>query len=249
MMKSFYEAKGMSKHRAGFGAIFNNTVNVCKYHYEKYGNSDILIKNDEINELFKTNISYGLDEYVNDLETEYDQSGYPNDSNAHVICDKEAVLSKNKIYNMFFELRDLDYFESKRTMLIDDKTLSIHLRGTDKQTEVRPPTPFEIYQSIKGMMDKNDIDNIFLATDDVRYQDFIISKFGKIVRFLDDKEISSNGQPLHLRNMDRSILNKQLMTDVYLMSKSKFFLYCFSNVSYLALTLGINDFHKIDCLN
>jgi hypothetical protein len=51
-MKSFYRASGMDKNRAGFGAIFNNTINVCKYHYEKFNNKDIFIDNKEINEIF-----------------------------------------------------------------------------------------------------------------------------------------------------------------------------------------------------
>ena len=40
-----------------------------------------------------------------------------------------------------------------------------------------------------------------------------------------------------------------MVLDAYLLSETKYFLYCFSNVSYLALTMGINNFKKIDCIN
>ena len=84
--------------------------------------------------------------------------------------------------------------------------------------------------------------------DDMFYIDKIISRFGNIVKYYKDKTISLDGRPLHFID-DRTKLNKELMTDVYLLSESKYFLYCFSNVSYLALTMGINNFKKIKCIN
>jgi len=246
-MKSFYRASGMNKNRAGFGAIFNNTVNVCKYHYEKFNNNNIFIDNNEINEIFYTKEINNKDEYLYDLEKSYD-SMYPNPSNAHVICDIERVKEKNKIFNIFFKLKDIEYYEFEKNKYINDKTLSIHIRGTDKSSEVTPPNIEYIFSSIQEMIDNNEIDNIFLATDDMFYIDKITSRFGNIVKYYKDKTISLDGRPLHFID-DRTKLNKELMTDVYLLSESKYFLYCFSNVSYLALTMGINNFKKIKCIN
>jgi hypothetical protein len=247
-MKSFYRASGMNKNRAGFGAIFNNTVNVCKYHYEKFNNNNIFIDNNEINEIFYTKEINNKDEYLYDLEKSYDNSMYPNPSNAHVICDIEKVKEKNKIFNIFFKLKDIEYYEFEKNKYINDKTLSIHIRGTDKSSEVTPPNIEYIFSNIQEMIDNNEIDNIFLATDDMFYIDKITSRFGNIVKYYKDKTISLDGRPLHFID-DRTKLNKELMTDVYLLSESKYFLYCFSNVSYLALTMGINNFKKIKCIN
>ena len=247
-MKSFYRASGMNKNRAGFGAIFNNTVNVCKYHYEKFNNNNIFIDNNEINEIFYTKEINNKDEYLYDLEKSYDNSMYPNPSNAHVICDIEKVKEKNKIFNIFFKLKDIEYYEFEKNKYINDKTLSIHIRGTDKSSEVTPPNIEYIFSNIQEMIDNNEIDNIFLATDDMFYIDKITSRFGNIVKYYKDKTISLDGRPLHFID-DRIKLNKELMTDVYLLSESKYFLYCFSNVSYLALTMGINNFKKIKCIN
>ena len=64
-----------------------------------------------------------------------------------------------------------------------------------------------------------------------------------------EKNVSKDGRPIHFDLSNRKKLNQELMIDVYLLSKSKYFLYCFSNVSYLALIMGIHDFDKIDCVN
>jgi hypothetical protein len=246
-MKSFYKANGMDKKVCGFGAIFNNTINVCKYHYEKFNNNDIFIDNDEINELFETK-DVNKSEYSYDLEKSYDDSMYPNPSNAHVLCDIESVKEKNRILNMFFKLKDIEYYEVEKNKYINDKTLSIHIRGTDKSSEINPPNINSIFSKVQEMIDNNEIDNIFLATDDIFYINNMISRFGSIVKYRKNKKISFDGRPLHFID-DRTELNKELMIDVYLLSESKYFLYCFSNVSYLALTMGINNFKKIKCIN
>jgi hypothetical protein len=246
-MKSFYRANGMDKKVCGFGAIFNNTINVCKYHYEKFNNNDIFIDNDEINELFETKV-VNKSEYLYDLEKSYDESMYPNPSNAHVLCDIESVKEKNRILNMFFKLKDNEYYEVEKNKYINDKTLSIHIRGTDKSSEINPPNINSIFSKVQEMIDNNEIDNIFLATDDIFYINNMISRFGSIVKYRKDRKISFDGRPLHFID-DRTELNKELMIDVYLLSESKYFLYCFSNVSYLALTMGINNFKKIKCIN
>ena len=248
-MKSFYKAVGMSKTHAGFCAIFNNTVNVCKYHFEIFNNNDILIQNDEINELFETKKIEDVSEFSFDLEKSYDDSKYPNPSNAHVICDYDLVKEKNKIYNLFFKLKNIEEYEVEKDKYINNNTLSIHLRGTDKSSEVTPPDLNFIYKKIDEMLRLySNIDNIFLATDDIYYVNNLQSRYGDKLRFRKDKKISIDGGPIHFIE-DRTLINRELMIDVYLLSQSKYFLYCFSNVSYLALTLGINNFIKIDCLN
>jgi hypothetical protein len=249
-MKSFYRAigPGMNKNWAGFGSIFNNTVNVCKYHYEKFNNFDVLIEHDEINCIFETPVISDKSEYTYDLEKSYDESMYPNPSNAHVLCNVEQVKEKNKIFNMFFKLKDLEYYELERSKYINDKTLAVHIRGTDKCSEIVPPNLDHIFLKVQEMIDENEIDNIFLATDDMYYVNSMKLKFGDIVKYRETNTISLDSCPIHLIE-DRTKINKEVMIDIYLLSESKYFLYCFSNVSYLALTMGINNFKQINCLN
>jgi hypothetical protein len=55
-MKSFFRSEfpTMRPSSAGFGAIFNNSLNICEYHYKKYKNLDFLVQVDEISDLFNT---------------------------------------------------------------------------------------------------------------------------------------------------------------------------------------------------
>lgn len=247
-MKSYYKASGMPKCKAGFCAIFNNTINVCKYHYETFENDDVLILNEEINKLFYTKKINNSSEFLFDLESSYDNSKYPNPSNAHVICDHDLVKEKNKIFNIFFKLKDIEDYDIEKDKYIDENTLSIHIRGTDKSSEINPPDLNSIFRKIDNMISINNIKTIFLATDDIFYLNNLKLKYGDMIKYRTEKKISTDGRPIHFID-DRTIINKELMIDVYLLSQSKYFLYCFSNVSYLALTIGINSFNKIDCLN
>ncbi len=249
-MRSVYSSRGMTKNHAGFCVIFNNCINVCKLHQEKFNNSDVLVDVPEINNLFNLRNIKDLP-YTYDIESVFVdlvvKGLYDNSSNAHVICDSDKLIAKNKIYNEFFELKNIEDYEKEALKFIDDKTLAIQLRGTDKHNEVTPPSVEQIESHIKQMLSNNTINSIFLSTDDIVYQNLLIEKFGDIVKYR-DKDISMNGNPLHFID-DRTELNKDLMMDIYLLSKSKYFLYSFSNVSYLALTIGINNFEKIKCLN
>jgi hypothetical protein len=237
----------MKKEVAGFGAILNNCINVCSYHFDKFGNYKIRIDVDEINEIFNTpDIT---SEGYFDIETDFNNfvlSGlYDNSSNAHVICDYKKVLRKNLVFEKLFSLKHFHDYESNR--LISSKTLGVHLRGTDKHNEVPPAEPNQIIKHIKRMFNIHDIDNIFISTDDIFFRDFLISEFGEMIRF-NNHTIGSKNKPVHFIK-NRSIINKEMIKDVYFLSQCPYFLYCFSNVSYLALTMGIKKFKTIKCLN
>lgn len=60
--------------------------------------------------------------------------------------------------------------------------------------------------------------------------------------------ISYDGNPLHFSN-NRKKTNKDFLLDVYVLSNCNYFLYCYSNVSYLALTLGFEKQKHIKNIN
>jgi hypothetical protein len=100
------------------------------------------------------------------------------------------------------------------------------------------------------MLEKHDINNIFLATDDIYYQDLVIKNFKDLVRYR-ERTVSLDGKPVHFlcSKDERYRFDREVMFDTYLLAMSNYFLYSFSNTSYLALTIGINNFKKIDCIN
>jgi len=250
-MKSYYKPS-VDKY-AGFCATLNNTINICLHHYNIFNNYDVLLKVPEIDEIFDYKASlnaFNDSDYTYDIASDFKygiSQKYDNSSNAHVIADKEKITKKNSIFENIFILKNNNLYEEERLKFINDKTLAIQLRGTDKSREVTPPNFQNIKKNIDEMLLNNDIDNIFLATDDMVYQNFLISEYGDIVKFR-NKTISKDGNPIHFIE-DRTLINFEVMLDVYLLSKANYFLYTFSNVSYAALTLGINNFKKINCLN
>jgi hypothetical protein len=62
-------------------------------------------------------------------------------------------------------------------------------------------------------------------------------------------KISSDSQALHHNCVDRFMINEEVLSSVYILSKCKYFFYSFSNVSLLALIMGVNNFKFIDYLN
>ena len=237
----------MSKEIAGFGAIVNTAINICSHHYNKFGNYNIKIDVDEINDVFNTP-DIKSDRYY-DIESDFYNlvfsGSYDNSSNAHVVCDYEKVMKKNLTFENMFKLKYINDYKSNN--LVDSKTLGVQLRGTDKSREISPVDEKQIIKHIKNMIDSYDIDNIFISTDDILYRDLLISEFGEMVRF-NDQTISLNNKPIHFIE-NRKDINKEMIKDAYLLSQCPYFLYSFSNVSYLALTMGIKNFKKINCLN
>jgi len=252
-MKSFYrsESKSMRPSVAGFSVIFNSTIHIGEYHYKKYKNLDFLVQVDEISDLFNTpEIKFDISEYTTNIESEFmKDTTYCAKSHAHMICNKDIIINKNEIYNKFFSLKNTSLYESILNDYIDSKTLSIHLRGTDKSSEVGELNLENVKKHIEKMTSENDIEKIFISTDDIKYIDFINNNFSNYKIVYTEKKISKDGRPIHFDLSNRKELNQELMKDVYLLSKSKYFLYCFSNVSYLALIMGIHNFDKIDCVN
>lgn len=255
-MRSFFRSDfpTMRPSCAGFGAIFNNTLNICEYHYNKYNNLDFLVQVDEINDLFYTPLNrFDISEYTINIESEFMNDifsrTYDVKSNAHMVCNEKIIKKKNEIYNKFFSLRNESFYENILNNYINENTLSIHLRGTDKSSEVGELNLENIKRHINKMTSENDIKRIFISTDDMKYIDFINDNFSNYEIVYTEKNISKDGIPIHFDLSNRKKLNQELMIDVYLLSKSKYFLYCFSNVSYLALIMGIHNFNKIDCVN
>ena len=140
-------------------------------------------------------------------------------------------------------------FEKKFADLgITNKTLGIQIRGTDKKNEIPEPSIDNIIQKIDRYFDMVDIQNIFLATDDIKYLNPIKERYGNVVVYDDTIHISSDNAPLH--NLpNRDIINEEVLSSVFILSSCSHFLYSFSNVSLLALIMGANHHQTILNLN
>ena len=139
-----------------------------------------------------------------------------------------------------------DRFDRKKLELgIDEDTLGIQIRGTDKKQEL----PEIQIQSIFDSIDKVDKHKIFVATDDKYYLDGLLNRYGERIVYDNSLQISSGSESIHHNCLNRSHINEEVLSSVYLLSNCSHFLYSFSNVSLLSLIMGVNNFQFVDYLN
>ena len=77
----------------------------------------------------------------------------------------------------------------------------------------------------------------------------IRQQYGDKIIYDNTLHISSGSQSIHHNCSNRSQVNEEVLSSVYLLSKCNYFLYSFSNVSLLALIMGINNFKFVDYIN
>jgi len=172
-----------------------------------------------------------------------------NSSNSGVVIDVEQVKLKSIVFNNIFKIKDAGELNQLANCLITSNTLAIHLRGTDKDSEVPKVEDSKIISYIQSfLIEHPDVDKIFIATDDEHYRKLILNNFDNVI--FNDCIRSSDGSPIHLYSKYPSdLLYREVLRDCYIISKCKYFMYCFSNVSFLAMIMGIDTFSEVQCIN
>ena len=235
----------------GFCSIINQVIDIALEHYLDYNNYNLIIKDSQIEYLFDiltdaTKIEYNSSNYWLD---KFLNGNLKNKQSAHNECNVDNLFLRNNFFNKVLSIKP--YYKNKfsrlKEQLIDDDTLGIQIRGTDKVTELPAPNLEKIFSLLDKQLDKKE-SSIFLSTDDFKYIDLLQKRYGNILKYNSNNTISRDGLPLHFR-FDRNKLNEEVLSDVFLLSSCKKFFYCYSNVSYLALTLGINNFNHMELIN
>lgn len=235
----------------GFCSIVCGIIDMALEHYVVNNNYNIQISEDQTLNLFdnissKTNQTYDVGSWW--LERYFSNQIYQGQYNAHTPANIENLKLKNKVYNNILKIKNeyLEKFESKRLELgIDQDTLAIQIRGTDKKEEL----PEIKIETIFSLIDETKKEKIFVSTDDEYYLNGLLSKYGDKIIYDNTLQISSGSQSIHHNCSNRSQVNEEVLSSVYLLSKCNYFLYSFSNVSLLALIMGINNFKSIDYIN
>lgn len=235
----------------GFCSIVCGIIDMALEHYIVNDNYNIQISEDQTLNLFdnispKTNQSYDVGSWW--LERYFSNQIYQGQYNAHTPANIENLKLKNKVYNNILKIKNeyLEKFESKRLELgIDQDTLAIQIRGTDKKEEL----PEIRIETIFSLIDKTKKEKIFVSTDDEYYLNGLLNRYGNKIIFDKSLQISSGSQSIHHNCSNRLQINEEVLSSVYLLSKCNYFLYSFSNVSLLALIMGIDNFKFIDYIN
>jgi hypothetical protein len=235
----------------GFCSIVCGIIDMALEHYIVNDNFNIEISESQTLNLFenispKNNQIYEVGSWW--LERYFLNQIYDYQYNAHTPANLDNLKIKNKVYNNILKIKNeyLDKFDTKRLELgINEDTLGIQIRGTDKIQEL----PAIQIQNIFDLIDKVEKQKIFVATDDKYYLDCLLNRYGKRIIYDDSLQISSGSQSIHHNCVNRSQINEEVLSSVYLLSKCDHFLYSFSNVSLLTLIMGANNFKFIDYLN
>jgi len=233
----------------GFCSIVCGLIDMSLEHYIVNDNFNIQILEEQTLKLFdnispKTEESYDVGPWW--LERFFSNAIYQGQYNAHTEANIDNLKIKNKVYNSVFKIKDeyLKKFEEKKNKFqIKENSLAIQIRGTDKKTELPEPSLNQIIRNIDTFLEENKVENIFLATDDIKFLSPIIDRYDNI-SYDESILISYDGQPLHLTG-NRDIINEEVLSNVYLLSNCTHFMYSFSNVSLLALIMGANNYKKI----
>lgn len=235
----------------GFCSIVCGIIDMALEHYVVNDNFNIEISESQTLSLFdnispKNNHTYEVGSWW--LERYFSNQIYECEYNAHTPANLDNLKIKNKVYNHILKIKDeyVDRFDRKKLELgIDEDTLGIQIRGTDKKQEL---SEIQI-QSIFGSIDKVDKQKIFVATDDKYYLDGLLNRYGERIVYDNSLQISSGSESIHHNCLNRSQINEEVLSSVYLLSNCSHFLYSFSNVSLLALIMGVNNFQFVDYLN
>lgn len=240
----------------GFCSIVCEIISIALEHYSECNNLNIVVDDLQILQFY--------DCLIKDYEKDYYDAGHwylekffsntrkHGNYNAHVIPNTDDLKLRNKVFNSILKIKNeyINQFEKVYSQLgIDDKTLGVQIRGTDKKDELPEIDINNSVNLIDNYLNSGQVNKIFLCTDDKKYLDALLDRYGKIIIYDKSLTISDNSQSLHHHTSNRTKINEEVLSSVYLLSKCNYFLYSFSNVSFLALIMGVNNLKKIDNLN
>jgi len=234
----------------GFCSIVNQVIDIAFEHNIDHNDFKITIQDDQLKNVFdfQTENVWDYDASKSWLN-KFFSGDLSYSCNAHTDLDIEFLMKRKSVFDSIMKIKQEVKKEAKEILDSMDisKTLAVQIRGTDKKTEIPEIPESKILEKINNKLFETRSQSIFLATDDKKYVDLLQSNFPNKVVSL-DHSISLDGSPIHFSG-NKNILNREVMKEVIILSRLPHFLYCYSNVSFLALTLGIHFFKSMEVLN
>lgn len=215
---AYYEPEGV-----------NGKYNVFEYYFEPI-NPDVNIQKCHA-------VTYCKSAQIKEISLTYNSKGYL------VSREYEKILAD--ILKRYVHIkRDLmEKFEEQVDQIGADKNvLGIHYRGTDfRRGYNNHPVVLQKKQSIekaKELIEKYNIEIIFLATDDLYALKEFKEEFGDRLKFFDD--VYRGTQDINIafcksdREMHHYLLGLEILRDVYMLSKCSYLVSGISQVSFAA---------------
>lgn len=142
----------------------------------------------------------------------------------------------DEIYKKYIFLQDYIEDNLKKYMeLFNNKVLGVHFRG--KEINIAPghsfaPTEKQMIKYTNEIIGKYDIDKVFLVTEEQRYLDLFVKKFGNKVYYTDSyRNYRINSYNINPRKNHRYLLGLEVLIDAHLLSMCNGILCGDSNVS------------------
>lgn len=119
------------------------------------------------------------------------------------------------------------------------KTIGIHLRGTDKSSEIQPVQPRVILDAANTLAQKYPGCQFFVATDEVALLEVAKKSLKGKVIFCNSYR-SPDGKPVHLHapNYSKAKLGEEVLIEALLLARCTAFVHTVSNVSMSVLFLN-----------
>lgn len=222
-------------HAHGFGVLMNKAISIIAKHQDNHGNYDVAIDEPQINTFFK---------HVKQRH----QDKFEIKSNKDLITESKIRDQAHRPHNIHKLKKQFDAFTGVFQIAftkVNSHKFGIHLRGTDKATEIASPDMNVVYHHIDEWLKQHDDNYVFLATDDNKYLLDLLERYPNKIKCNQSHIRSNDGKPIHFDKELRPRLNFELFTEIGQLASSAQIGYCYSNVSYLALTIGIHNFKNI----
>lgn len=125
--------------------------------------------------------------------------------------------------------------------------LSIHFRSTDKSLESGAPDTHAAIERISRYLDTGETKGVFLATDDMAFQNIITSRFAQHRFFTYNLVDLPVDTPRHFSNMTPTEKAIEALVNIFLLSRSPLIVRSSSYMS--AISALVNPHMKTDTLN
>lgn len=150
------------------------------------------------------------------------------------------------LYKKYFKLKPeiLQEFKKYEKEFEGNKVLGIHFRGKD--INIFPGHSFgmtekQVFKYTDEIIEKFGVNKIFVATDEKKYLDAIIAKYGDMVFYANNLRTEKvNEFNINPRENHRYLLGLEVLTDAFLLSKCNGLLHGYSNVIEAAKFLNEN---------
>lgn len=188
---------------------------------------------------FKQLSPYSLDEVYQSKHVLFCNGVYPHDQEPSA---EEYCKYSKEIFNVNQDI--LDTVKEYEHEFINNRVLGVHFRGKEMNTTPGHgfgPTEKQMFKYIDEILDKYKIDKIFLVTEEKKYLDALIKRYGKKIIFSNALRIpKDNIFNINPRENHRYLLGREVLVDLLLLLKCQGFLHGSSSIACFAKFLNPN---------